>query len=286
MEKLSFAVDGPGKPLVPNLVSALHAAVSSRRGLQSPNPLHIRDCLFVGRSKDNPTKTVDIIGISLYDAGYNMERIHFANFGSDASAFLARASLYGRTGNRIREASFENVSRKIIWKPSGEQFTSLGQVVYDLDGTLTGTDDSAMVTELPIMRDSSCARLPNSDYGYLCPRSYARIFSRDGLFGGLTGYDSLFTLYRSDGVTFESSTKWLNLQVMVNTDYVYRLTSSQNRPIRLGTIIRMQFAKPGDFVKMRFDGCEGRSLLRTEWSKMTSAAQVWASSGPSYYIKA
>lgn len=259
--------------------SELTVADVSQRGLQAPNPLRIVDSLFIGKSRGNAINAELTGGLVLYDAGYNMENIHFANFVDGAGAIMPRPSLLGTTGNRIRGASFENVSSRFHGRYGTEQMMeSFGQVVADLDGSLTGIAGNTMVTDHPLMRDSSCVRVPNSEYGYSCPHRYARI--------SYEPYEPLqHEIVRSpDGVRFVTPGRF-NPQVIINTDYVYRVSPQNGARFEVGTKLMFEFAKPGGFVKVVLEGCAGRTISGAGWTRVNSPARVWASSsGPTWHM--
>jgi hypothetical protein len=265
-------------------------------GFFSPNMATLRDSLFVGRSVGNPVSASGFRGVQLYDSGHNMEGLHFANYGAaDGGAFGISWQIRGRSGNRITGMSQQNVDNLFYLGDHGpiQQTDALiwGQIVNDLDGSLTGTAGRVMTTGHPMMIDRSSTWLASSVDAWSSAYRYGRLeLTGDGAY-------AFHTVTRSDGVTAASnvacptcvlptSSLWPYVQAILNTGYSYRIAYARGTaPANFQLALR--WARPGDTVVAQVANvASSAQVAGSGWTRVASAAAVQSSAGRTWHLGA
>ncbi|MES2890144.1 MAG: G8 domain-containing protein [Pseudomonadota bacterium] len=270
------------------------SADQTHAGFFSPNMATLRDSLFVGRSSGSPVATTGHRGVQLYDSGHDMQGLHFANYGAaEGGAFGISWQIRGRSGNRIAGMSRQNIGNLFYLADQGpiEQTDEQiwGQIVNDLDGSLTGSAGRVMTTGHPLMIDGSSARLAPSVDAWSSGHRYGRL----ELTGG--GAAAFHTVARSDGASASSnvacpkcvvptSALQPNAQVILNTGYSYRIAYSSGTAPG-GFTLSLRWARPGDAVMGSVAGVSSSVQVATAgWTRVASAAAVAQSAGRTWHL--
>jgi cell surface hyaluronidase len=196
-----------GEGLMQSITFERAIAANSRNGMQAPHPVTFENSLFVAYTPNTPPLAQDYseepwFAVSLYDQGFLFDNVHFVNYHrKNMSVFLTARAAHKIPSNRSQGLTFDNSPNRLIDinedSTPGNPPSLWGDVINDIDGSLTGMPGHALVPDHPLMSDATCKRPYGLGLeGYACPYRYSHFrFELDGA----TADSPRVTILRSDG---------------------------------------------------------------------------------------
>jgi len=261
-----------------------------KAGFVSPRPMLIRDSLFVANSAlsaDGSGRQRSAIGI--YDYGGVLQDVHFVNYNEDygpSYVFGARDAAVRHTGSRVERATFENGFLLYdLRKPINDvEPSQWGAVIHDVDGSFGYAPDSALVSNHPMMTDTSCS-LDVYGEGRLCQNRYGYLSM------GFPIRQNLPPLihYRSDGIEVSAQplaprARYQSI-VSVNHDRYYYGYKFDQSLIETGSLrLIMRFLHDGDTAVLQFQDLPAHTVIASEdYVAASSLADLRSGAGDRYF---
>lgn len=184
--------DFGGAPFTSQIVDSLFVGETDNIG----NPT-TADEIAYGRSLPKPEADYPIRGFEYYDVGHHLENVKFVNYednetrNTGAISYLLFTNFGISTENSVEGLSFENAKPvyfpelDLRWAFEQENMDGFkGAVIHDIDGSLSGVEDSYVVRDNGIASDDSCEIKPTWNAA-VCQGDYGRISFTD-LSGGFS----------------------------------------------------------------------------------------------------
>lgn len=265
---------------------------NSANGMQAPNPMTFEDSLFVSYTANSPSGAelgggVDWRAVQVYDQGFWLKGVHFANYDRPAhTVFHPGHGAHKLASNRVENVSFENSPNLFLDSPNSSQPghgpAEWGDVIHDMDGSLLGLPGYALVNDHPLMFDATCIKpLGSVVAGYACPYRYGRFLSEH-----FSTIDPI-TVMRSDG-THDTSAhieQRFITEIILNGPYHYTWAYTQgihHKKVQLN----LGDAFPGDTVVYELlDVPSSYSVLTPGFTQAQDLSALFAGSSRQYYYR-
>jgi len=232
---------------------------------------YYNDCLYVGGSENYeiypepygilcPNK---VWGHSVYDGPYFLEDCHFANFDQPNMATISNWGAAIRTiVSKLTNTTSDMYPPQIHFHNNPSDVPHhIGAGIYDdVNGTMTGYPNHAIVRNHPFMVDATCSQLKEGFNSEACPHRYGHVIVHTE-----EGNPQRFpvTILRSDGprVHVHSSIplSYYQYNPILKDDYSYRLLFSDHIPRALH--LNSSSLLPGESTILEIPNVEKNPIL-------------------------
>lgn len=169
------------------------------------NETFIQDAVIVGQSANAATpfsRGFPVRGYEFYDGRVGAERVTFVNFQPNAANYMSALG-YNRTngfpistGNYAKALSFVNANQVFLENPMADKDGDKAAVMYDIDGSLTGTAGAFVAANNPLLVTPTCT-LRTAWNAYVCLNRFVNVQVRSADQQPIAPLD----LARDDGAT-------------------------------------------------------------------------------------
>ena len=143
----------------------------------------IQDAVIVGQSANVVApfyRGFPVRGYEFYDGRVGAERVTFVNFQSTDANYMSALG-YNRTngfpvstGNYAKQLTFVNANEVFLEDPRADKDGDKAAVMYDVDGTLTGTAGAFVAANNPLLVTPACTHRPAWN-AYVCLNRFVNL---------------------------------------------------------------------------------------------------------------
>ena len=148
------------------------------------NETFIQDAVIVGQSANSGgtpfSRGFPVRGYEFYDGRVGAERVTFVNFQPTATNYMSALG-YNRTngfpistGNYAKQLTFINANQVFLENPMADKDGDKAAVMFDIDGSLTGTAGAFVAANNPLLVTPACA-LRQPWNAYVCSHRFVNV---------------------------------------------------------------------------------------------------------------
>ena len=147
------------------------------------NETFIQDAVIIGQSANVVapfSRGFPVRGYEFYDGRVGAERVTFVNFQPTATNYMSALG-YNRTngfpistGNYAKQLTFVNANQVFLENPMADKDGDKAAVMYDVDGTLTGTAGAFVAANNPLLVTPTCT-LRQPWNAYVCLNRFVNV---------------------------------------------------------------------------------------------------------------